>query len=270
MITRLVTRDLETGVWTVSFQGELNLDDHAFVRRTLEKCLAECPAAIIADLHGVISHDDLLLGTLPAIQRRTVEAGVKLLFTAAEALLARIRRITEAYSTLREAMAAALRPGGFRWLRITLMPGPRSGSQARSLIGEACAAWGVPHVTHHATLLVTELVDNAVKHAGTLVEVIATVRGEHLLIRVRDGSRAHPAVDELQGLGLRLVDRYASDWGVTDTEDGKAVWATVQIRPLSAGANGATRPRIQPWPGENAPWEHARWATGRRRSVAPS
>ena len=80
-----------------------------------------------------------------------------------------------------------------------------------------------------ATLLVTEVVTNAVLHAHTDVSVHVAVEGEGLLVQVEDGSpsspqrRAHDQ-DAVSGRGLELVEGLADDFGVLATPAGKAVW----------------------------------------------
>ena len=112
---------------------------------------------------------------------------------------------------------------------------------ARVWVSDACLGWGVPRALGPARLLLTELVDNAVRHARTEVEVTAGIDGGRLHLRVRDGSRELPesrpvrprrpeAPLDLCGLGLRLLDGLAADWGVDRHRDGKTVWATVLVR----------------------------------------
>jgi anti-sigma regulatory factor (Ser/Thr protein kinase) len=85
-----------------------------------------------------------------------------------------------------------------------------------------------------ASLLVTEIVTNAVLHARTPVTV--TVEGSSDLVRVEvhDGSPLHPRIHAFSatsatGRGLRLLDKLARRWGVEPDADsgGKVVWFEV-------------------------------------------
>src|SRR3954447_16244118 len=86
---------------------------------------------------------------------------------------------------------------------------------------------------HSVRLLVSELVTNAVRHAGTGPEGAIRVRLECSTGRVRgevidDGPGFEPSVrrssDPLDGgFGLTLVDELADRWGV-DGEQGTRVW----------------------------------------------
>jgi serine/threonine-protein kinase RsbW len=98
---------------------------------------------------------------------------------------------------------------------------------------------GVGWVLGDAMLVASELVTNAVLHSGArvddLIEVTVSRRERRLVISVRDpgisGRRAVVAPrDEMAigGLGLRVVDAIALDWG-TEREDGYRVWATLPL-----------------------------------------
>jgi anti-sigma regulatory factor (Ser/Thr protein kinase) len=75
-----------------------------------------------------------------------------------------------------------------------------------------------------ATLLVSELVSNAVKYGKGRIRLRVRAHGSrHVLVEVRDEGRAFAPVarkrgrHEPGGLGLKLVDRLATNWGVYDT-----------------------------------------------------
>jgi anti-sigma regulatory factor (Ser/Thr protein kinase) len=85
-----------------------------------------------------------------------------------------------------------------------------------------------------ATLLVSEVVTNAILHARTTVTLTVEVAGEVVRITVRDGSPIQPrihsfAATSATGRGLRLLDRLAKRWGVDadPATGGKVVWFEV-------------------------------------------
>jgi anti-sigma regulatory factor (Ser/Thr protein kinase) len=91
-----------------------------------------------------------------------------------------------------------------------------------------------------ARTVVSELVSNAVEHAGTEIELNVTLRGRFLCLAVRDGSPAVPRLREpapqgaaapldIRGYGLRLIGRVAHSWGAEIIPDGKVVWATLAL-----------------------------------------
>jgi signal transduction histidine kinase len=69
-------------------------------------------------------------------------------------------------------------------------------------------------------LLVSEVVTNAVRHAGcgagSLIEVDAECSGDEVRVVVRDGGTGVPAPrapGDDGGFGLHIVDRIAAAWG---------------------------------------------------------
>ena len=85
-----------------------------------------------------------------------------------------------------------------------------------------------------ATLLVSEVVTNAILHARSTVTLTVDLADEVVRITVRDGSpvqpRVHPfAPTSATGRGLLLLDRLAQRWGVDPdpVTGGKVVWFEV-------------------------------------------
>jgi len=85
-----------------------------------------------------------------------------------------------------------------------------------------------------ATLLVSEVVTNAILHARTTVTLTVEVEAEVVRIAVRDGSPVSPRIHSFTamsatGRGLRLLDRLAKRWGVDadPVTGGKVVWFEV-------------------------------------------
>jgi hypothetical protein len=130
---------------------------------------------------------------------------------------------------------------------------PHAAQQARRLVAAAGHGWALPQLVHPAELVMSELVTNAVQHAGTDMLLTVSRRGAGLHLAVRDGTtvlpplpaRADATADtrpDQYGYGLWLVDRIAMAWGARPTHPrtGKVVWAVV--RPWSsrtAGQNGS-------------------------------
>ena len=107
---------------------------------------------------------------------------------------------------------------------------PHSVGVARTAVKENCHRWGYGGLCDDAALIVSELVCNAVRHAGTDIGLTLTARREGLRMEVSDGSTqpirpriATPA--DQDGRGLALVDALASHHGVRSSPGGKTVWA---------------------------------------------
>ena len=83
-----------------------------------------------------------------------------------------------------------------------------------------------------AVLLTSELVTNAVLHAGREFEVRVSIR-PGIRVEIRDQSQQLPerrlrAAESVGGRGLELVESLAADFGVTEIpEQGKSVWFVV-------------------------------------------
>ena len=84
-----------------------------------------------------------------------------------------------------------------------------------------------------SSLIVSELVSNALRHVGGPVGFRLGRMGACLFIGVGDGDprampvlrHAHP--EQIGGRGLLIVEAVAEDWGVEASRTGKLVWATV-------------------------------------------
>ncbi|MFI7136454.1 SpoIIE family protein phosphatase [Streptomyces massasporeus] len=141
---------------------------------------------------------------------------------------------------------------------------------ARALVRAALTEWtglglpGAEHLTDRladdATLVVSELVTNAVVHAGTDVEMECRLEGDTsdtaaLVVEVSDhhpsraprGSEPETPHDTPEyGRGLRLVGALSEAWGITYRTGRKTVWARLPARGCAAGE------QIQAYAGEHA------------------
>jgi DNA-binding NarL/FixJ family response regulator len=108
-----------------------------------------------------------------------------------------------------------------------------SAGQARRFVDEVLSRWHCETVLDDVKLLVSELVTNAVVHAGSDVEVAVRLLADSVRIEVVDRSPASslaaksPTDDAESGRGLLLVETMASAWGVEPIERGKSVWFEV-------------------------------------------
>ena len=111
-----------------------------------------------------------------------------------------------------------------------------SAAVARKLTTERCLEWGTLSVCSDLALVVTELVANAVRHAGTDITVRLLRLGDGVRVEVADGSsrplrpRSATVADE-GGRGLLLVDALSTRYGVEAERHGKLVWAEILPEP---------------------------------------
>jgi DNA-binding NarL/FixJ family response regulator len=110
-----------------------------------------------------------------------------------------------------------------------------SAGSARRFVDEVLASWDCGPLLDDLQLLVSELVTNAVVHAGSEAQVAVRLLPDALRVEVVD--RGGPSlgatvpgperVDAESGRGLFLVDRLARAWGVEPIDGGKSVWFEV-------------------------------------------
>jgi anti-sigma regulatory factor (Ser/Thr protein kinase) len=116
---------------------------------------------------------------------------------------------------------------------LSLSPVPDAVRVARHALQERGVS---AELDHTVSLLASELVGNAVRHAdqdpGQKIVFFARVRDDHVHVEVADhGSGFDPDVRHTtSGFGLRLVDKLATRWGVEHSGKGCRVWFEVDRR----------------------------------------
>jgi len=114
---------------------------------------------------------------------------------------------------------------------LALPPRPDSAREVR----RALESEGVPEdISHTLMLLSTEIVGNAVRHAGLAEDhqmvFFARLCDDFARVEVADpGIGFDPDTAETEGFGLRLLQKLASRWGVEHTR-GCKVWFEVDRR----------------------------------------
>jgi anti-sigma regulatory factor (Ser/Thr protein kinase) len=102
---------------------------------------------------------------------------------------------------------------------------------ARRFVVGALRAGGV-EVDDAIPLVVSELVTNAVLHAGSSARVEVRVGNDCVRIEVHDSTSDLPTVRDpgpytVTGRGLVLVEALSDRWGADPTDGGKVVWFEV-------------------------------------------
>jgi hypothetical protein len=226
---------------------------------TLQLCLAGPTASIIVDLHSLADSNGMSRPFWVAVER-TARLGpapfrLALCLTPKTMLDNRLRHSAAhqplLFATMPEArQAIAERLPHPRRVQTRLAPQPESVPAAREIVARACRTWQLSELRDDATIVMSELVANAVRHAGTDFVVTVSSSGSALHLAVRDGDTRFPrlldpnpdgrasAVE--QEHGLRLVHSVAAAWGAMPARGGKVVWATVsRDTPDRARDNGA-------------------------------
>ena len=129
--------------------------------------------------------------------------------------------------------------GGVR-VRAELAGEPLSVRDARQLVSRTLREWSLEHLDDSATLLVSEVVTNAVLHARTEVCIELERREDVIRVTVADGSPRRPerrrhGLSAGTGRGLGLLATLATDWGSGPAEDPweKDVWFELPLDPAA-------------------------------------
>lgn len=175
----------------------------------------------------------LLSGHDPADLRLATEATGACGFLAKETPARRLAEELSALVGLVDAVQAVLDEARLELGRDAATP-----RAARNFVRDALARWPVDadleDLTDSVTLLVSELVTNAVVHAGSDVEVLVrlTAGAAHVEVSDRSEGRVAPrdaAEDDTSGRGLALVEAMSRRWGVRPRSDGgKTVWFEIE------------------------------------------
>ena len=118
---------------------------------------------------------------------------------------------------------------------LTLPGGPHDVAEVRGSVRRLLAAPTYDRCRDDVVLALSELVTNAIVHAGGPVQVRIRAGRSSVRLEVADPSPAQPAVvratlDQEGGRGLHLVSMVAKGWGVEAApDDGKTVWAELAV-----------------------------------------
>ncbi|MEU0029372.1 SpoIIE family protein phosphatase [Streptomyces sp. NPDC006335] len=131
----------------------------------------------------------------------------------------------------------------------------RSVATARSFVRDTLQGWGFADIVDDAVVLTSELVTNAVVHAGTSADVLCLRSDDGVRIEVADRypEREIPLqgqavnmgnLDREGGRGLQLCAALAGRWGVEYTPTHKQVWFQLDLpeRPVGTRTAGPSLP----------------------------
>jgi hypothetical protein len=255
-----IESDVDASVALMSVRGDWERPVWHATKTALKNCLAEHPEALILDLSGLDDPGGASVPLWAGAQRSAVlkdpPVQLALCIPPQLPLADRMQCLAAGlylpvYAKVRQArVAIASRLPLTDRLMLTLAPSPDAPGLARDLVTEACGAWDLPDLLQPSRQVMSELVANAVEHAGTDLTVVVSRRGAGLHLSVADDVPALPQMirrarlhrgrpTDDRGRGLRAVTAAASAWGALPTSTGKVVWATLQ--PLGKDRPNALR-----------------------------
>ncbi|MFJ9113907.1 SpoIIE family protein phosphatase [Streptomyces sp. NPDC102394] len=129
-------------------------------------------------------------------------------------------------------------------------PVGRSVATARSFVRDTLQGWGFADIVDDAVVLTSELVTNAVVHAGTSADVLCLRTDDGVRVEVADhypereiplqGSPVNMgSPDREGGRGLQLCAALAGRWGVEYTPTQKQVWFQLDLPERAVGTRAA-------------------------------
>ncbi|MFF5444359.1 SpoIIE family protein phosphatase [Streptomyces sp. NPDC012888] len=134
-------------------------------------------------------------------------------------------------------------------------PVGRSVAAARTFVRDTLQGWGFADIVDDAVVLTSELVTNAVVHAGTRAEVLCLRSEDGVRVEVADQypdralpltppARLYADPDRESGRGLMLCAALATRWGVEYTAARKHVWFRLDLpdRPVGTRSAGPVVP----------------------------
>jgi DNA-binding response OmpR family regulator len=112
---------------------------------------------------------------------------------------------------------------------VDLAHDPVAPAEARRVVRDVLLHWGYRDLLDDAALVVSELVTNAVRHAGSASIVVVNRTEGGIRVEVRDDGPGAPDLgqsptDAEHGRGLMIVAALATAWGVDDDAGSKTVW----------------------------------------------
>lgn len=189
------------------------------------------------------------IATLPLPGREAPIGGLVLYYATGQPfdavqrgqLEATAARIAEAVRRVRSAAARAASPAAAppvpHRATLPLEDDPRAARRARRFLRGLLESWDVDgDVLDTAELCLSELVTNAIVHAGT--DSLLTVSLERGVLHVEVRDRGAPAdVDLVEdddplrvfGRGLQLVDALADQWGAEHDDGGTRSWFDLEV-----------------------------------------
>jgi hypothetical protein len=242
----VVRRDADACVLAVS--GALSLCSAGLVIRAVSKALLDV-GRVLVDVSG------LRLAWRPPIQvfpSILADAGgwprARLVVFGADAELARTLTVLRVTSTVPvapdEATARLLLnqrpPVVARHLHLGCELS--SARRARLFVEGACTDWQLEVIRDDAMVVVSELVANAVVHAGTGCRVVLRYGARGLTIAVNDYAPdlalpLRPVTESQRGHGLFMVAALSLHWGLSRGRGEKCVWAFLPATAAAAYAH---------------------------------
>ncbi|MGW5720965.1 ATP-binding protein [Amycolatopsis sp. NPDC003865] len=235
------------GATTALVSGVLDIESYPQLRDGLLKIAAEAPDGLIADIDGLIIRDPALVTVFSLVAMRIGDwPGIPFSVVTGQAehrTMFADRTVDRFVPVLvdRESAEDRLLVPPRRRAAQLLARSANSSALARDFVRRVCTEWAVPDLADDALLVVTEFVENVIRHTESAPRVRLELRGGLLSVAVSDDDRKQAVLLERlgalePGLGLRMVAQVAKVWGCNRSwSGGKVVWAVLTRRAAPPG-----------------------------------
>lgn len=245
-----IARRTDRGCTVVTPQGHLDLRGYPCLRDTLLKCAADEPTALVVELGELVVDRISMLSVFPTVRIRTSAwPAVPMLLAGArpplEGMLeaSAVPRFLAYHRTTASALEAVGRQPVRHCSEINL-PGELISAAAARRWTKGALALLDPRDRDLAVLVVSELVENVLRHTGSGCRLQLRIHEAGLAVAVTDSDPRPPLFSDREvgvpRFGLALVDLFSRAWGYTPRWDGgKVVWA---VLPVQGGPTGPPAP----------------------------
>jgi anti-anti-sigma factor len=221
--------------------GVLDLSAVPALREDVLKAVVEQPRAVILDLTDLTALDARCTSIFDAVARQACEwPGTVLALCGAHDAVARTLarsgapRFLALFEDVDEALRRAREQPPRQRREAQLPADPTAARQARHMVRDLCDRWQLEDLRDTAMLVVSELVANTIRYAGSPPRLRVELGPRTLTVAVGDDCpdlpRRPAATSDLEGgRGLFIVEQLAVAWGVHQhAGDGKTVWCALR------------------------------------------
>ena len=143
-----------------------------------------------------------------------------------------VRAVCDQHTSVRAPQQHAALDSGHNESSRMFLPVSESVRASRKFVAAQLRRLDADDLVHDATVIVSELATNAVRHARSPFRVSVSELGGLVCLSVKDVGEGHAALPTtaaddhaIDGRGMAIIDALAHRWGYSTLEDGKVVWA---------------------------------------------
>ncbi len=122
------------------------------------------------------------------------------------------------------------------------LPVPQAVGASRRFVAEVLDSWDLARLDWDASLVVSELANNAVRHGASSFRVLVSRADAGVRVGVQDTAPGRPlrrsaAAEDVDGRGMTIVAALSQDWGCHQLAEGKFTWAELALPTAAPGGD---------------------------------